>query len=139
MRVRGTQEQEQGEGVIAREEVGRNWGCCCCSSSIPNSSKEKEKRGKGKGKGNHTGLIGKGQTLRRSPPSKYLLSLLFALPSISFYSSTPPTSIIFFLISILNALMSFRMRETLQTHHLFIYLCSFSPMFLMLKKFQKNQ
>ena len=97
MRVRGKQEQEQGEVVIAREEVGRNWGCCCCSSSIPNSSKEKEKRGKGKGKGNHTGLIGKGQTLRRSPPSKYLLSLLFALPSISFYSSTPPTSIIFFL------------------------------------------
>lgn len=97
MRVRGKQEQEQGEVVIAREEVGRNWGCCCCSSSIPNSSKEKEKRGKGKGKGNHTGLIGKGQTLRRSPPSKYLLSLLFALPSIPFYSSTPPTSIIFFL------------------------------------------
>lgn len=97
MRVRGQQEQEQGEVVIAREEVGRNWGCCCCSSSIPNSSKEKEKRGKGKGKGNHTGLIGKGQTLRRSPPSKYLLSLLFALPSIPFYSSTPPTSIIFFL------------------------------------------
>ena len=96
MRVRGKQEQEQGEVVIAREEVGRNWGCCCCSSSIPNSSKEKEKRGKGKGKGNHTGLIGKGQTLRRSPPSKYLLSLLFALPSIPFYSSTPPTSIIFF-------------------------------------------
>lgn len=97
MRVRGKQEQEQGEVVIAREEVGRNWGCCCCSSSIPNSSKEKEKRGKGKGKGNHTGLIGKGQTLRRSPPSKYLLSLLFALPFIPFYSSTPPTSIIFFL------------------------------------------
>lgn len=96
MRVRGKQEQEQGEVVIAREEVGRNWGCCCCSSSIPNSSKEKEKRGKGKGKGNHTGLIGKGQTLRRSPPSKYLLSLLFALPSIPFYSSAPPTSIIFF-------------------------------------------
>ena len=47
--------------------------------------------------------------------------------------------LIFFSISILNALMFFRTRETLQTHHLFIYLCSFSPMFLMLKKFQKNQ